>query len=193
MGWISGNRYLSLNETDNNAALIIPIFRTYGWSDPAICAMIGNMRAESGCNPGVWESLQPYQGGYGLVQWTPYTNYSNWYGSGWQDNGPGECSRIQYEAYDMSTTDPNYPWRRNETLGIDPPITFQDFTTSTLPLHDLTNYWLWFYERPYDPGPTEQAKRQSYADRYWNMFFVGPPAWLICRIAQINYNLLNRR
>ena len=200
MGWISGNRYLSLDETDNNAAIIVQIFKDYGWSNPAICAMIANMRAESGCNPGVWEELRPYWRGYGLVQWSnPYTKYSDWATANgyipWQNNGPGECARIEYEATVMQPGDQYYPWFYNSEIGMAPPISLNDFTTSTLPLHDLTDYWLWFYEHPADPGPATQALRQSYADRYWNMFFSysTPPIWLICRMAQINNNLFNRR
>lgn len=191
MGWISGNRYLSQTETDNNAVLILDYFRMQGWTMQAICAMLGNMQAESGCNPGIWESLQPYQGGYGLTQWTPYIKYSGWYGTGWEDNGPGECSRIIYEST-IPPGDPDSQWFRNNELGIDPPITFEQFTTSTLPLNDLTNYWLWFYEHPDDPGPITQAVRQVYANRFWNMFYSSVPVWLICRMAQLN-NLFNRR
>ena len=199
MGWVSGNRFLSLDEADNNAWIIAGIFLNYGWSKNAISAMLGNMYRESTINPGIWENLQPYWRGYGLVQWSnPYTKYSDWATANgyipWQNNGPGECARIHYESTDMPTTDPYYPWFRNSQLGIDPPITFNQFTTSTLPLHDLSNYWLWFYEHPQDPGPTEQAVRQAYTDRYYQLLFSGSvPVWLICRMAQINYNLFNRR
>lgn len=178
MPWISGNRYLTLSEIYNNAAIIADIFRSSGWSRNAVSAMLGNMQAESGCNPGIWEGLTPYQGGYGLTQWTPYTKYSAWYGPGWQDNGPGECDRIMYEAAN------NIQWFRNDELGIDPPITFADFTTSTLPVNTLSNYWLWFYEHPANPGPTEQAIRQAYSQYMYNNIVAGTtlPPWLIIKM-----------
>lgn len=34
------------------------------------CAIIGNWARESHCNPGLWESLTPGTGGFGLGQWT---------------------------------------------------------------------------------------------------------------------------
>ena len=74
MAWISGNRYLSLSEMQNNVDIIHYFFRSAGWTDNAIAAMLGNMQSESTINPGIWEGLDPYAGGYGLVQWTPYTN-----------------------------------------------------------------------------------------------------------------------
>lgn len=189
MPWIGGNRYLSLDETYNNATIISDFFRSSGWSRNAVAAMLGNMRAESGCNPGVWEELRPYWRGYGLVQWSnPYTKYSDWATANgyipWQNNGPGECARILYEATEMPLDDPYYPWFRNAELGIDPPITFSDFTTSTLPLATLSNYWLWFYEHPADPGPTEQAKRQNYSQDMYDKIVAGTtlPIWLIIKM-----------
>lgn len=181
MPWISGNRYLTLDETENNGYLAYNYFISIGWTPEAICAMLGNMQAESGINPGIWENLQPYQGGYGLTQWTPYTKYSAWYGPGWEDNGPGECSRIQYESEN------EIQWFYNAEIGMAPPITFQQFTESTLPLHDLTNYWLWFYEHPANPGPATQAVRQAYADAWWQRVQGGTatlPPWLLKQITR---------
>ena len=79
--WITGNRFLSLAEMQINAELFQGWALAAGWSVHAICAMLGNIQSESTINPGIWESLSPYSGGYGLVQWTPYTKYSNWAGS----------------------------------------------------------------------------------------------------------------
>ena len=94
--WVAGNYYLSESEMKNNAEMFYDRMRGYGFSLNAIAGILGNVQYESSINPGIWESLDPYEGGYGLVQWTPYTKYSEWAGSGWQNNGDKQCERISY-------------------------------------------------------------------------------------------------
>lgn len=184
MPWESGNFYLTQSQMENNALLIANYGYSNGWTKNAISAILGNMQAESSINPGIWESLTPYGGGYGLVQWTPYTKYSDWatlQGYAWQDNGDAELERISYEAAN------GLQWFRNNELGIDPPITMAQFLVSTLPVNDLSNYWLWFYEHPADPGPTTQAIRQTNSQNWYNFIPDGPnppppgniPYWLL--------------
>lgn len=166
--WVSGNRYLSRSEMENNATLFYGIFNQYGATLNAISAMLGNMQSESGINPGIWESLNPYAGGYGLVQWTPYTKYSEWAGSGWQDNGPKECQRIIYEAEN------GLQWFENPSAPIvNPPMSFAQFLKSTESVDTLANYFLWFYEHP---AVTIQPQRATQA-REWYQFLSGvePP------------------
>ena len=98
MAWISGNRYLTMTEMQNNVDIIHYYFITKGWTENAIAGMLGNMQSESSINPGIWEGLDEVaKGGYGLVQWTPYTKYSDWAGEGWENNGQKEMERIIYE------------------------------------------------------------------------------------------------
>lgn len=159
--WSSGNRYLTQAEMEYNAQLVQEYGLNAGWTRNAICAMLGNMEAESGINPGIWENLTPWQGGYGLVQWTPYTKYATWAGTGWQNNGDMEMDRIAWEVEN------NVQWFHNYELGIDPPYDFADFMADdTTPLEDMTNYWLWFYEHPANPI---QPGRYSNA-QYWDSF-----------------------
>ena len=134
--WITGNRYLTLAEMQINAELIQGWGLAAGWTPNAICAMLGNMQTESSINPGIWESLTAYSGGYGLVQWTPYTKYSNWAGPGWQNNGYKELQRIQYEAAN------NLQWFYNSEIGQAPPYSFADFLAD-----DTTNYNRFFIHR----------------------------------------------
>lgn len=178
MAWYSGNYYLSQSEMENNAQLVADYARSNGWTKIACAAILGNMQAESGINPGIWENLTPYGGGYGLVQWTPYTKYSDWAtgeGYTWQDNGDAEMERISYEAAN------NLQWFRNAELGIDPPITFEQFLKAGLyDLENSTNFWLWFYEHPADPGPTTQQTRYSYAQAWYNYIdWKEIPTWLL--------------
>ena len=115
MGWHSGNYYLTTAEMQDNAREIALYAHAHGWRKIACAAILGNMQAESGVNPGIWEMLQQFQGGYGLVQWTPYIKYSDWaIDNGyinWEDNGPAELARISYEA------DNNIQWFDNAELG----------------------------------------------------------------------------
>ena len=169
--WIAGNRYLTTAEMQNNARMFRGRGLSIGWSSNAIFAMLGNIQAESGINPGIWENLTPYAGGYGLTQWTPYTKYSEWWGDGWENNGDAQMQRISFEAVN------DLQWFRNAELGIDPPITLSEFLVSSRPVDVLTKYWLWFYEHPADPGTATQNTRISYA-RAWEDFFK-IPAWLL--------------
>lgn len=176
--FIYGNRYLTQAETDHNAELILAWFWARGWSANAICAMLGNMQWESGANPGIWNGLDPDSQTYGLVQWYPYTKYSNWWGPGWENNGYAQCARIQYEANN------NIQWGPNEVYG-DPPFNFSTFTTATDNLEDLTWYWLVYYERPGDEA-SELPRRYAAAERFHNMFIGKLPVWLLCHAAKEN-------
>lgn len=185
MAWTSGNRYLTQAEMEGNAREIERYARDEHWSKTALCAILGNMEAESGINPGIWEQFTPYgSSGYGLVQWTPYTKLSNWAtseGLPWLDDGDTQLLRISYEAAN------NLQWFRNDELGIDPPITFEQFLhDGNYTLQDMTNFWLWFYEHPFDPGPTTQQQRQALAEAWWN--FIGAygviPIWMLFKMRE---------
>ena len=89
----TGGYAMESNEAWNNACRIYHMLRSAvsdatpnGWTLNAICALLGNIDAESSYNPWQWESdnILP-QGsdkrfnssgpGYGLVQWTPASGY----------------------------------------------------------------------------------------------------------------------
>ena len=80
MSWTIGNYALSQAQMNANAVEVYKYFSGRGWSLNAIAGILGNMQSESYVNPGVWQSLNEgnYSGGFGLVQWTPATNYTNW-------------------------------------------------------------------------------------------------------------------
>lgn len=155
--WISKNAYLTRSEMEHNAKLVWQYFGSRGWTLNAVCAMLGNMETESTINPGIWESLSAYSGGYGLVQWTPYTKYANWAGGGWQNNGNMECERIIWEK------DNGEQWFSNPAVTpSSPPISFKEFSTSTLPVETLANYFLWYYEHPGNPNQPNRAEQALY-------------------------------
>ena len=79
MEWIKGNRYLSSDEMKNNAILAFRYLSSKGWSLNAIAGVLGNMEIESTINPGIWQNLtETASNGFGLVQWTPSTNFTEW-------------------------------------------------------------------------------------------------------------------
>lgn len=159
--WITGNRFLSLAEMQINAELFQGWALAAGWSVHAICAMLGNIQSESTINPGIWESLSPYSGGYGLVQWTPYTKYSNWAGAGWENNGYKEMQRIQYEAAN------NLQWFYNSQIGQAPPYSFSAFLADEeTDIETMANYFLWFYEHPANPIQPARGTQALYWYNY---------------------------
>lgn len=166
MSWISGNKYLTLEEMQNNAVLIWDYFSDKGWTIESVSAMLGNMQTESTINPEIWENLTvDYSGGYGLTQWTPATKYIDWAGVGYE-NGNRQCERIQYEMEN------GLQWFSNPNAPIvNPPITFSEFSQSTENVETLANYFLWYYEHP---ANTIQPIRAEQA-LYWYEFLGGLP------------------
>lgn len=161
--WITGNRYLSQSEMENNATLFYEKMSSYGFSLNAIAGMLGNIQTESSVNPGIWQDLKPFKGGYGLVQWTPYDKYSDWAGSDWQNNGDKECERINYEFNNGIQYAPTSSY----------PMSASEFKTSDKAPSYLAYVFLYNYERPSNKN---QPKRRRQADA-WYEFLSGqtPP------------------
>lgn len=156
----SSNSYLTLAEMKVNAQYIWDYLRPLGWTKNAVCGMLGNMQTESTINPGIWQSLDEgnMSGGFGLVQWTPATNYTNWADSHslvWTAIN-SQLQRILYEV-------------ENNLQWIDSEMTFQEFTQSTDTAYSLAMLFLAKYERPADPN---QPIRGTQAD-YWFSFLNG--------------------
>lgn len=160
--WVSGNRYLTLTEMQNNADLVYDRLSGYGFSVNAIAAILGNMQSESSINPGIWESLKPFEGGYGLVQWTPYTKYSRWAGAGWENNGNKECERINYEFENGEQYAPTASY----------PISAQDFKSSNMSPEYLATAFLYNYERPKNLNQPNRRKQAA----YWYEYLQGKPS-----------------
>ena len=157
--WITGNRYLSQSEMENNALIFRDYFHARGWSDEAIAGMLGNIQTESTVNPGIWENLTVnYSRGYGLVQWTPATNYIDWAGSDYE-SGNRQCERIIYE-FDSGIQ--YYPTSSY-------PMSAANFKTSTESPAYLAYVWLYNYERP---GNLDQPNRATQAEN-WYTYITG--------------------
>ena len=71
---------------------------------------------------------------------------------------------------------------------MDPPITFQQFRVNTnLPLDDLSDYFMLFYEHPLDPW-NEIYVRRNYSQDMYNRFCSPTtlPIWLLMKISNDN-------
>lgn len=150
-----------------NALYIAIAFMVEGdWSVNAIAAILGNMQAESTINPGRWQSDRvggdATGHGYSLVQWTPYTKYTNWCANNGYDD-PSEMdaalARIQYEVRN------NIQW-----IGVGKwyGMTFKEFTQSTNSVEDLAAAFLLCYERPADQSESVQQYRGTLARNWYN-------------------------
>lgn len=161
-GWIANNTYLRIEDQQNNAELFYGYFITKGWTLNAICGMLGNIQTESTTNPGLWESLDEgnLNGGFGLVQWTPASKYINWAGSDYL-NGDRQCDRIIYEVEN------GLQWISTSEF----PMTFKEFTTSTLPPYELAMIFIKNYERPLNPNQPIRGEQAN----YWYEYLSGKP------------------
>lgn len=157
MAWIQGNRYLSAAEQQNNALIIKQTLSGKGWSLNAIAGLLGNMESESTINPGIWQSLNEnnMSGGFGLVQWTPATNFTEWAdanGHTWTD-GDAQLVWIDERTTQVGQWIPT----------TDYPLSFEDFKVSSETPEYLASAFLKNFERA---GVEVEQERRSQA-RSW--------------------------
>lgn len=154
VAWIAKNAFLTRSQMENNVLMAAPILDEY-FTTSAMAAMFGNMQSESSINPGIWEGLVPFEGGYGLVQWTPYTKYSEYAGADWQNNGDKQCYRIIYELRH------GLQWSKDYYHSID--MSFTEFANSTDSPEYLAHAFLSNYENPAKwPQPQRGVQARSW-------------------------------
>lgn len=186
-GWYCVNDYNALTQDEKayNANKAMTLLRRAGFTIYASAGIVGNMWTESGMSPGQWQGDTPFSGGYGLVQWTPYTLYSDWAGTGWENNGDKQIERILYEKQNglefyPSTTFPQ--WRWNNFSQMMP----MEGMTENETINQATSVFLYNYLRPANPQATE-ANRQYHAR--W-VFQNAPgryfPVWLLFKWSNDN-------
>lgn len=74
-GWGTGTNDAAC-ET-NNAYCMCMYLKKQGWCLQSIAAVCGNAQSESGFDPRNWERNADPTGGFGLVQWTPQSQYQS--------------------------------------------------------------------------------------------------------------------
>lgn len=164
MSWISGNRYLTDTEMRNNARIIEDYLSNTGWTLNAISALLGNMQSESTINPGIWQSLNEgnMSGGFGLVQWTPATNFTDWAdanGFSWTD---GNAQLLWIDQY----TTHYGQWIPTEAY----PMTFDEFKASSGSPEDLASAFLKNFERA---GVEVEEERRTQARSWYTILSNG--------------------
>lgn len=192
---ISENRYLSLAEMQNNAIYIYWYMSSRGWTLNAIAGMLGNFQTESTINPGIWESLttdpEAYYAangrypGYSLVQWTPYTKYTNWCDENGLDPDELESAlkRIEYElenGLQYYATD-SYP------------ETFAEFKVSTKDPYYLGMAFLLNYERPADQNQPARGEQAEYWYTYLSGIDINPGSTSKRKKRKYNFVLFGRK
>lgn len=162
--WIKGNRYLSTGEMQNNAQIIFNTLLLKGWTKNAIAGMLGNMQKESTINPGIWQNFNPNPSlGWGLVQWTPSTNFTDWAAANGYANDDGDAQLIWIDTVTASVGQ----WIPTTQY----PETFGEFKVSTQTPEYLADCFLKNFERSRE---IYQPDRQRYA-RYWFDWWEGSP------------------
>lgn len=145
---------LNWEQMQTNAHYIYSALTDKGWTAEAIAGLLGNLQSESSINPGRWEGDDVGTGpGYSLVQWTPYTNYTNWCADqGLSD--PSEMdnalARIIYELNNgLQYYKNNYPY------------TFREFTQSTDSPYTLACAFAFDYERSWVALYGSEAEKEA--------------------------------
>lgn len=88
MAWIvkvGVNAYLTQSEMENNATEFYGYFNSKGFTIESVAGMLGNLQQESNINPGMKQTASA-SSGWGLIQWTPSSNltdYATAHGSDW--------------------------------------------------------------------------------------------------------------
>lgn len=161
-------------EAFENAICTYNLLTSLGWTIQAMCAVYGNIEAESGYNFWRWEgdavpsSNESPDYGYGFPQFTPSSKYiyddnaqaNTGYGpnySDWSGNIFDGDSQLRFidEYADYSTDNP-YGYN----------ISYDEFKTGYYSPEYLAKAWLHNYERPGEQGTAVEEYRASIA-RYW--------------------------
>ena len=155
--WVKGNRYLTQSEMDNNAVITAAYLSAKGWSRNAISGILGNFWRESNINPGIWQNLYPDpSNGYGLAQWTPSTNWTDYANQhGYQiDDGYKQLDFIDVDPINNYIPTTMYP----ETLA--------QYKVSNNSPEDCASAWLYNYERA---GVVAEQERRYWARYYYDL------------------------
>lgn len=166
--WIKGNRYLNTGEMQNNAYIIFSTLLSKGWTVNAIAGMMGNMQVESTVNPGIWQNLTPNPSlGWGLVQWTPSTNFTDWATANGYANDDGDAQLKWIDEVTVSVGQ----WIATTEY----PESFAEFKASEQTPEYLAYAFMNDFERPADRDQPDRLINARYWFDWWNGSPVPPP------------------
>lgn len=191
MAWIvkvGVNAYLTQSEMENNATEFYGYFNSKGFTIESVAGMLGNLQQESNINPGMKQTASA-RSGWGLIQWTPSSNltdYATAYGVDW---ATGE---IQTQLmWDEIINDYGGQWIPKPSLGYG--YTGAEFSKLT-DVYEACKAYLYERERA---GVEALSKRLTYASNWYEYLTgvtpptpptpptptkrKGMPIWMMCR------------
>lgn len=194
MPWVSyyTDQWPNMTEADkqNNVDIIWNYLGgQLGYSAEAVSAICGNMEYEGLLNPQQFEigrNYDIYNYGAGLCGWTPVyrsdnprQHLGNWAdenGLNWMD-GDTQLYYIEYELTDWNNTERFFrnPLAPEFGQPYNPPITANDFRTSTINPATLSAYWQLYYEHPANPKATYQQRINATNKWYEYITGITPP------------------
>lgn len=177
---ISKNAFLTESEMKINARYIWQYLGSRGWSLNAVAGLLGNMQSESTINPGIWQNLREWGDtsghGYGLVQWTPYTKFTDWCSINDYDIANIDSALKRIEAEVTASDTPGWSDLDQWVATSDYNISFREFTTSNRDAYWLACAFLRNYERP---ARLDYTGRGNQAQKWYEFLKSYTPAEII--------------
>lgn len=191
MSWIvkvGVRAYLTQSEMENNATEFYGYFNSKGFTIESVAGMLGNLQQESNINPGMKQAASA-SSGWGLIQWTPSSNLTDYATAHGADWSTGE---IQTQLmWDEIINGYGNQWIPKPSLGYG--YTGAEFSQLT-DVADACKAYLYERERA---GEAALDKRLTYANN-WYEYLTGVtpptpptppmptkrkrmPVWMMCR------------
>lgn len=146
---------LTKSQMEVSAFYIYSALTDKGWTPEAISGLLGNLQHESTINPGRWESEAVGSGpGYSLVQWTPYTKYTDWCAAEGRSDPSEMDNAIARILYELENGLQYY-----ETDSY--PLSFREFTQNTGSPYDLACAFAWNYEKSWTVLYGTEAEKEA--------------------------------
>lgn len=138
-----------------------------GWTLNAIAGWLGNVEAECGMNPGLYEGRKiGDSNGFGLVQWTPGTKLRNWLAEEGLTPDYDPRNQIWRMAWEMQNGE---QWYGVSGYGN---MTFYEFSQSTKDPGYLAEAFYFSYERS---AAGQAGTRPDKAEKWYKYLLENPP------------------
>lgn len=191
MAWIvkvGVSAYLTQSEMENNATEFYGYFNSKGFTIESIAGMLGNLQQESNINPGMKQTASA-RSGWGLIQWTPSSNLTDYATAHGTDWATGE---IQTQLmWDEIINGYGGQWIPKPAKGY--PYTGEEFSQLT----NVTTACMGYLIERERAGIEVAEKRVAYANAWYEYLTgvippeppnpptptkrKGMPVWMMCR------------
>lgn len=181
------NGSLTPEQKEANVEYIYIYLTEKGWSLEAISGLLGNIERESCMNPGMWEKTEEevteLKKGYGIVQFTPASNFWNYLcqkeGFNVRDSGEEVLNKLaeenpilllelqlEYIDYTSAYGTDEKRWLLYEDTGAPYKMTYEQYITSTNSCEELALVFMGMYERPEEEYRVPEERMQNARDWY---------------------------